>query len=228
MVFAVGETLRLKCIRPDDVEQILRCKLAEESDNELIVNYPIDVKTGKAPVMIDGAKFEVSVVSGNQVLVFRAVFERRIHGKVPLIALSYGGDSTITRVQRRNFVRVETYQNVAIYSREGTFSPFVSLTGDISGGGTLISLTEPTDMKMGDPVELWFSLFSSISPIRYLRINGQVMRIFEERETNLKKASIGFEFESESDRQPIIRFCFEKQLEERRKLLNMGQRLHRR
>ncbi|CAM3159269.1 flagellar brake protein [Sporolactobacillus spathodeae] len=219
MIFNAGETLRLKSIDADGIEHLYRCRLAEVYENELIVDYPIDEKTDKTVVLMNQTPFEASYVDGRHVYSFHAVFERRVQqGKIPLLLISYGGEEAVRKVQRRNFVRVVTNQNIAIHSSVGKFAPFNTVTSDIGGGGALILLSASHDLAADEPVDLWLSLVSTESETRYLKIKGMITRIFTDHKTNHLKASLRFLFDSERDRQPVIRFCFEKQLEERRKM----------
>ncbi|MFX3617203.1 MAG: flagellar brake protein [Sporolactobacillus sp.] len=228
MVFHVGATLLLKTRETSGIQHTYRCKLAEVRENELLIDYPIDEQSGKTAVLMNQTALEVNYVYGNHVYRFYTVVISRVPGTIPLMLLSYGGTDSLQKVQRRNFVRVETNQDVAIHSVDGAFKPFTTLTDDIGGGGILIALDEPDLLRENDQVEIWLSLVSSAVKNRYLKARGTVTRIFTDRVTNRLKASLNFLFASERDRQPIIRFCFEKQLESRKKMLSLGQtRSHR-
>lgn len=228
MIFNAGETIILKTQDANGNAHSYRCRLAEIRDHELLADYPIDEQTNKTAVLMNQTPFEVSYVDQSQVYSFHAVFEQRIQGKVLLILLSYGGEETIRKVQRRNYVRVQTSQNIAIHSSLDHFAPFSTVTSDVGGGGVLINLAAANQLQAEEPIDVWLSLVSSESETRYLKLKGTVARTFTDSKTNILKASLRFQFDSERERQPIIRFCFEKQLEERRKMFGTSRAKDRR
>ena len=54
--------------------------------------------------------------------------------------IAYPGNQTLIKVQRRQYVRIPTTVDAAIHPLENEFTPFTTITEDISAGGTLLSM----------------------------------------------------------------------------------------
>ncbi|MCL1631845.1 flagellar brake domain-containing protein [Sporolactobacillus sp. CPB3-1] len=226
MMLKVGATLILEAT--DDEKKVVhyRCKLAECKENALLIDYPIEEETGKTPVFLNGSSFTAIYVYEGQVFRFPTTFVQRISGQVPLMLMSFAGEESMEGIQRRNYVRVETIVDAAIHSMDDAFQPFTTVTQDIGGGGALIVVPEDSKIKPEDHIMIWLSLPMASGQCVYVKLQAQVIRLFTDRNTNGNRATIKFLPQSERDRQPIIRFCFEKQLESRKKLLDMESRRH--
>ncbi|MCO7176767.1 flagellar brake protein [Sporolactobacillus kofuensis] len=226
MKLKIGETLILDQKDNQNQTKRYRCKIAEVKENALMIDYPIDEETGKTPLFINGAVFTAEYVIDKQVYRFQTTFVHRIASQVPLMLMSFDGEDKMIGIQRRNFVRVEASVDIAIHSSQSAFQPFTALTSDIGGGGVLILLPEQAEIEENDTVDVWISLPNNIGAYQYIKMRGVIVRIFTDKLTSGKRASIQFVTDSDRERQPIIRFCFEKQLESRKKLLELESHKH--
>jgi len=226
MKLKVGGTLVLEQMNNHAQSVRYRCKLAEVKDNALLIDYPIEEKTGKTPVLLNGTVFTAIYINDSQVFRFPTTFIQRISGQVPLMLMSFDGEDSMEEIQRRNYVRVEANLDIAIHSSEGAFRPFTTMTSDIGGGGSLINLPDDFPIEEEDSIVSWIVLPMTSGADQYIKVQSRAIRIFTDKHTNGKRATIKFLLQSERERQPIIRFCFEKQLEARKKLLEMESRRH--
>ncbi|RYM05381.1 pilus assembly protein PilZ [Sporolactobacillus sp. THM7-7] len=218
MFLKVGEPLVLENRGERQKGKHYRCRIVEVRDKDLLIDYPVDVdkETERTPVLLNGTPFQATYVFKKRVYRFSVVFQRRVSGKIPMMLLAYNGQEAIREIQRRSYVRVEANLDVAIHSRDGAFSPFVTLTSDIGGGGVLIHLPSQAEVKEDAEVVVWLCLPGQAEN-RYLTFNGRIVHIYMDKTTKRVKAAIQFLTESDKERQPIIRFCFAKQLEDRKK-----------
>ncbi|GGL47013.1 flagellar brake protein [Sporolactobacillus putidus] len=219
MELKAGETLILEHTDSSGPVKRYRCRIADVSQDALTIDYPVDEKSGRTPVFMNGTKFTANYVENGRVYSFKAVFLHRVHGKIPMMLLKFGGEDSLEKIQRRDFVRVDANLDIAIHSVNGGFRPFSTLTSDIGGGGTLIILPEHLEIIEGDEVKIWLCLPMASGENVYLRLKGKVVRIFTDKRTHTDRASIQFMLSGDRERQPIIRFCFEKQLENRKKMI---------
>ncbi|RYL94870.1 pilus assembly protein PilZ [Sporolactobacillus sp. THM7-4] len=220
MVLKVGETLILEQEKGISEKKRYRCRITEIRESTLLIDYPIDEQTGKTPIFQNGTPLVANYILNRQAYRFDCVFERRIPGRIPMMVLAYEGKESLARIQRRNFVRAGANLDIAVHSRNGDFPPFVTLTSDIGGGGALIILPEGTGLKEDQEITVWICLPGNSGENRYVTFNGKVVRVFTDKATNWERASIQFEVRNERERQPVIRFCFEKQLEQRNKSIH--------
>lgn len=120
------------------------------------------------------------------------------------------------KIQRREFVRVETAVDVAVENND-EFQQFV--TEDISAGGLLLNITSGANFREGDTVNLLIVLPFSNGEICYVQTESLVVKIFERDSRSY--ASIQFSGTDDIDKQHIVRFCFERQLQKRKKELEL-------
>ncbi|WP_408006547.1 PilZ domain-containing protein [Pseudalkalibacillus sp. A8] len=68
---------------------------------------------------------------------------------IPLLILSFPGSTNLEKIQRREFVRVETAIDVSIHPTERQFQPFACITSDVSAGGCAVIMPERYQLKVG-------------------------------------------------------------------------------
>lgn len=212
MEFKIGTMLILEPMYTETYEKF-RCKIVETSDGIIYIDYPVNTVTKKTAFLIDGSQFRATFNNeAKQSFAFRTEVLGRKAGNVPMIMLHCPPEEEFIKIQRREFVRVETPVDVAV-EKGGIFRQYV--TDDISAGGILINVTKGTNFKEGDSVNLLLVLSFANREIYYVNTVGYVVRIFEK--DNKQLASIQFSDADDLDKQYIVRFCFERQLQKRRK-----------
>ncbi|WP_010631645.1 flagellar brake protein [Sporolactobacillus vineae] len=219
MILRAGENLILERSGESGMTERFRCRIADLKENQILIDYPIDERTGKTALLLNDTLFMANYIAENHVFHFRVQFVRRVPGRIPMMLLRYDGEESLEQVQRRNYVRVDANLDIAVHPADERFSPFVTLTTDISGGGVLVNLPDNVSLPPETPVVIWLCIHLSTGTYHYLSLNGKIVRVFADKFTHKNKASIAFKLENESARQPIIRFCFDKQLASRRRIL---------
>ena len=215
MELKMGTILTLEPTYTERVEKF-RCRVVDQGKNVIYIDYPVNVATKKTSFLVDGAQFRVTFMTEEkQSHAFNTEVLGRKGGTVPMIILSCPPSDEFLKIQRREFVRVETKVDVSI-EFDGQFIPLV--TEDISAGGLAVLLNRPVNFKEYDEVNLTMVLPYSNGDIKYVQTTAIVVRIFEKDQIRL--ASIQFTDTDDLDRQHIVRFCFERQLQLRKKGLN--------
>jgi c-di-GMP-binding flagellar brake protein YcgR len=217
----VGDTLILEPIDRQS-EHKYKCKVTEIFPNSIHIDYPVNMKTGKTVFLLNGMQFKASFVGKDHSLY---LFDTEVTGKVrepiPMVVISYPGEQQLIRIQRRQYVRVDATVDVAIHPLNGEFPPFATITSDISAGGAAIVL--PAGLKGFEPgmtVEAWFVLQMKSGDYHYLNIPSKVVRIFKAEYSAVEKASLQFLDMTQQERLLLIRYSFEKQLENRQHDVN--------
>ncbi|QED48452.1 flagellar brake protein [Cytobacillus dafuensis] len=217
----IGDVLVLEPRFSDKIEKY-KCKIVEKKDNNLYIDYPINMETGRTVFLMDGAQFKASFVSEDgSVFLFECEVLRRIKLNIPMIIISYPGPDELVRIQRREFVRVETAVDVAVHALEkGEFTPFVTVTEDISAGGAAIISDNKRNFSPNMMTDNWFVLPMQNGEVHYLKLKSKIIRILE---INESKSIISIQFIdiSSIDRQILLRFCFDRQLAYRKKGLEI-------
>lgn len=215
MELKIGTQLILEPTHTEKVERF-RCKVVEKTEDMLFIDYPINVATKKTVFLLDGTQFRATFLTENkQSFAFNTEVLGRRSGNIPMIMLVRPSKEEFIKIQRREYVRVDTPADVAVNFDNQTYQ-FV--THDISAGGIALNLNRIVNFKDGDLVNLTIVLPFSNGEIKYIQTDSRIVRIFDR--DNLKIASIQFSDTDEIDQQLIVRFCFERQLIIRKKEMN--------
>ncbi len=219
-MFAIGDTLFLEPAVSDHGTRY-KCKVMELSDEQIYIDYPFNEKTGKMEFFMNGTAFKATFYHHDQnVYMFHTKLCGRKIDRIPLLAIHYPVENSLVKLQRRQFIRIETMLDIAVHPLEelSSFDPFTSVTSDISAGGLRIVLQEGHPLQEGMQVLCGVVLPMRTGAIHYLKAECRVLRILHDGER--EKASVHFENLGEAAQQNLVRYCFEQQLAEKKKLLN--------
>ncbi|MFC4557402.1 flagellar brake protein [Virgibacillus kekensis] len=193
-----------------------RCKVAEKNEHYLFIDHPIEVKTNKSVFLPEGTHLIASYVGKDQsVYQFHTKIAAQIKMNVPVLAIHIPNKDKIKRIQRREYVRVETAVDVAIHSVELSFT---TVTSDISGGGMAIIIPSNKLIEAEDEMDICLVLPLDSGDYQYVNALAEVVRVKEDK-SSARIASMKFTKISKYARQGIIRYCFERQREARNKEL---------
>ena len=198
-----------------------KCKLVEREGNNLYIDYPIVQETNKTAFLLDGTQLKATFLAEDgTVYLFESEVMGRVKLKIPMIVLSYPGDEHLVKIQRRQFVRVETPVDVAIHPESNEFSPFVSVTDDISAGGAAIIAQTSSSLIANMQILTYFVLAMQNGDNYYLQLKSKVIRV-SEPQNGKSLISVQFLEVSPQDRQLLLRFCFDRQLAMKKKGLEI-------
>jgi c-di-GMP-binding flagellar brake protein YcgR len=190
-----------------------RCRIVERREGQLLIDLPVHVETNRTKLFSPGMILRALFTDDDGAsYVFETRVQGRELGRIPMLVLEHPGDSRMTRLQRREFVRVATSVDVAVHPKEGQFPPFVTTTADLSGGGTAVYLPRRHSLKENISVECWLVLPMQSGEIHYLCLDSRVLRIFRDKKEINEMASLEFMSAKETERQKLIRYCYEQQL----------------
>lgn len=203
----IGTILTLEPTYTNTLENF-RCKVVEEKENIILIDYPTNTVTNRTSFLKEGAQMLASFIEdAKAAYTFQTEVLGRVQGEIPMIMLSFPGIDQVIKIQRREFVRVDTPVDIAV-EFEGDFSQFIA--EDISAGGTALIINQPVSFKEGDMISLTISLPFSNNEIKYIQTKALVVRIWEK--DMIRVASIQFADTEDVDKQQIVRFCFDRQL----------------
>lgn len=213
----IGDTLYIE-IKYSDERERFKCKLVDKKGNRVFIDYPVSEKTGKTAFFIDGTEIKVSFYAKDHaVYMFDSEVIGRKKDNIPMLIISYPGKEKLVRIQRREFVRIEATLDIAIHPLHNDFKPFTTVTVDISAGGTAIILPPNHNFKPQTELLCYLVLPLSNGEYFYIKAHSKIIRIIHGTMGSKDKAPIQFIDLKESDIQHITRFCFDRQLSERKK-----------
>ncbi|WP_176483706.1 MULTISPECIES: flagellar brake protein [Bacillus] len=211
-----GLTLTL-IIHNENGNDKYRCKVQEVGNSELLIDYPIHLFTEKTTFLMNGTPVTASFVAEEGAAYeFSSEIIGRTKKAIPLIKLLLPPKETFTKIQRREYVRVESSVDTAVHSVTRTFKPFVTVTHDISAGGCAINLPKGVFLDEDAYITLDLVMHYNNDDIQYLKVEGKVIRMFEGVDKGRHRASIKFLNLKDIERQHVIKYCFEQQLLKRK------------
>jgi c-di-GMP-binding flagellar brake protein YcgR len=218
-MIAVGNTLYLEPAGTDKQGKY-RCKVMDILDEAIAVDYPINEKTNLPEFFLDGAEFEASFVGDDKnAYQFRSELKGRKVENIPLMLMSWPGESEVVKIQRREYVRVEVLLNVAIMCNGAEAEKFSSLALDISAGGMLLSLPEKHSLQKEMYITCQLVLHMQSGEEKHVEIPCKVIRLMPGEQPGSERASVMYTGIKDADQSLIMRYCFEQQLLARRKTM---------
>ncbi|MGR9049905.1 flagellar brake protein [Halobacillus faecis] len=210
----VGTPLTLE-LRKSEVEEVdqYKCKLVDFEDGKIYIDYPVHNKTGRTGFFLDGTQFQASFVGQDEsVYWFKTEVISREKRNIPVIGLFFPGMEELNRVQRRKYVRVDASVDVAV--GRGACS-FPTITNDISGGGLMLKQLPSEKLVEEEKIDLTLVLPMNTGETHYVCAKGKVTRVILAKNSQPERVSIEFLDIPEKDRQWIIKYCFDQQMQSR-------------
>lgn len=215
----IGDLLTLEVRHAEQIEKF-KCRLVDRKGNTLFIDYPISLRTNKTAYLFDGTHLSATFIGqdGTSVYLFESEIIGRVKNNIPMLLLAYPGEERLLKIQRRSYVRIEAAVDIAIHPMNGEFPPFTALTDDISAGGAAVLIPKGMQLQQGMMIKTWFVLILQNGEYHYLTLSSRVIRVIDYNETR-DKLSLQFIEISNMERQLLLRFCFEKQLQNKKKEL---------
>lgn len=196
----------------DGTGQEYKSRIADVSDDALDIQIPIHETTGRLKRLHIGDELEIVFIAEGGMKYY---FPSRVLGyrkdNIDLIRLKKPEPGTVSKIQRRSFLRVPA-QLELIMEVQGR--PAVrAITEDISGGGVSFRCPGELSYSQGGLVEGRLKLPQSMEEVRFA---GHMVRRAES-ENGKPIIIVQFAEIAERDRQSIIRYCFKKQIDIRKR-----------
>lgn len=193
-----------------------RCKIIEKNNDFFWIDYPIDTATNQTTTFPDGTHLNVSFVGDdNAVYTFQTILiQKDTLENIPAFLLHY--PKTMERLQRRNYIRIDTALDISMKVSEKI--SFTSVTKDISGGGVAAIIPNDTRLSVDSFVDVWIVLPMGEEKLTYIEATMQVIRMSYQSDQTI--VSMEFIDLSNRFREKIMQFCFKKEREQRIKELS--------
>ncbi|RPF55754.1 flagellar brake protein [Aquisalibacillus elongatus] len=221
-MFKIGQRLSIETFKDGEVDEQFQCRIVEVSQKTIYIDYPVNERTGRSSLFLDGSEFKVSYVheDGNVYTFSSEVMERK-KIKIPVLAIHKPNPKDIRKIQRREYVRVDVSLDVAIHPYTEELNPLMTRTIDISGGGVaVVGDGGQLNYQPGDQMKITLVLPFSSTHYNYLLTDVEVVRCIMGSGNEPSKITYKFVNITDQNREKIIKYCFEKQLENRRKTIN--------
>ena len=213
-MLTIGMDLTLESERNGMLKKY-KSKVADLSETTVSIYYPMSIPENKPAFLPAASKVTVHFVYGKSNLVkFNSEVIGMKKSTVPLIDLYLPEPSQFEKVQRREHVRVDALIDITCEFPEAE-KPFTTVTDNISAGGCAVINPPNIVAKQGETGTVTFTIGSSPGKQKKFFLACEIIRVFTKEKRNL--ISLKFIDPSYHDVQLLTRFCFEKQLENRKK-----------
>ncbi|WP_027093678.1 flagellar brake protein [Cohnella thermotolerans] len=216
MLPKVNQTMFIQASADAGLEDapMLRSRVADLNADSLYIEIPLDEKTGGYYRSQIGEQFRVTYYTSEGV---KHQFTTSVTGfrqdTVALVEVRMPAAEEITREQRRSFLRVEAQLELAV--RIADKLRFVALTEDVGGGGLSFRCDRKWPITPQMTLSCWLLVPYRSGTVEHAQFVGEVVRV-QEAEPNHLMVMLSFREITDADRQKVIRYCFERQLDLRR------------
>lgn len=200
-------------------EHAFKSRVTDIRDAVALIEVPISEKTGRTGLLEVGTACEVWYIGKDG---SRYHFSSSIVGRElqpwPVLLLELPAKEKIQRTQRRNFLRIDTGVDIAVKLTDSVRSyHFVARTADLSGGGLSFTCSNSYRIQEGDTLQVWMALPGKNGQVQHAFTVMEVVRQIPAEERGEQWVSGKFVQIREADRAKVVRFCYERQLELRKK-----------
>ncbi|EXX91392.1 glycosyl transferase [Paenibacillus darwinianus] len=216
MLPKVNQTLFLQVASSDEEEAGVdyKSRIADMDDDRMMIEIPINERTGRYKKLYLGDELSAFFITDGGVKNF---FSTHVLGfkdeAIRLIAVEKPDPESITQMQRRSFLRVSAELELAVKLNDHV--RFLALTDDVGGGGISFIAEGKWKLKPEDILECWLALPYKNGSIEHASFRMEIVRV---KPLIMGRDQIMAKFNAITDgeRQKIIRYCFERQLQFRK------------
>lgn len=188
-----------------------KTRVADENEDSLIIELPINTTNGRLMRLHIGDELQMSFITNTGVKHSFETYVKAVReDKFPFFVVARPDQNSMTSIQRRNFFRIDIEVDIAVLCETG--DRFVFKTSDIGGGGVSFLVDKKQQFTQGQKLSCWLLLPHRNGVIEHSHFQGEVLRD-KELETGKKIIMLKFAEIAEQERQRIIRFLFEKQIQ---------------
>lgn len=188
-----------------------KSRIAETENDAFLIEIPIQENNGKLKKLFAGDELSVYYISEGGI---KNYFYTHVIGfkqdVIRMVRVNKPAEESIFKIQRRSFLRVSAELELAVQLANGT--RFLVHTDDVGGGGASFLADANVKLVVGSELSCWLLLSYRNGNIDHVYFKGEVVRV-KPLENRRSLVMLKFNSISDSERQKIIRFCFERQFD---------------
>lgn len=207
--------LHVNTIDEEEAKQEYKARISDVLPDRLWIETPMNERTGRLKRLYTGDEVSAFFVTDGGV---KNYFQTSVIGfkedGIRLVALAMPDSASITKVQRRSFLRIPAELEISVQA--GDTVPIVALTEDVGGGGVSFTCQGSEFQDNITQVNCWLLVTYKNGTLEHLPFKAEVVRV-KTLETGRKIIMLQFSDITDRDRQKLIQYCFEKQFDFRKK-----------
>ncbi|WP_368086802.1 flagellar brake protein [Paenibacillus sp. yr247] len=213
----VNQILHIQVNSIDEEESKIEYKsrIADVTNSSIVIEIPLNEKTGRLKKLYHGDELSTFFLGQGGV---KHYFTTSVTGfredVIRLVELRKPEPEAITHVQRRSFLRVLAELEIAVKLSDQI--QFIGVTDDVGGGGISFICDGHIPLGMNAAISCWVLAPYKNGNIEHIPFNGEVVRI-KQLDSGKQLAMVRFVDIADRERQKLIRFCFERQMDFRKR-----------
>ncbi|WP_158095057.1 flagellar brake protein [Gottfriedia luciferensis] len=209
-MLSIGDTVYIEEIVDDQVNYY-KSRLVDLLDHSIHLDIPINENTGRNAVFIRETKYKVYFLSKKSTLyTCHLNYISSQKSNIRVLVFEKPDESQLVIEQRRKFFRIASSTEIKVMPMEDEFTPFETLTQDISAGGVAINVSNKISVKVDQIVQLKITLKFGTS-IEEVNAESKIVRIQESEIDDKKLISLMFTDLTSQSRQKIIKYTLDQQ-----------------
>lgn len=212
--------MNLVTLQEEKAKLVYKTRVSDITGNALAIEVPIEETTGRGYRIPEGMGISIWYMGEDGTRYdFRSTITGYRTDNIPVLQLKLPPLQEITRTQRRNYLRVDTQLEISVKTTDTVRNyHFLARTSDISGGGLSFTCSEQYRLKEHDKIMVWMVIPLKNGTVIHAQAEGEVTRLKKLEEVlNTQWVSVKFVNINESDQAKVVRACYERQLELRKK-----------
>ncbi|CAI6060643.1 putative protein YpfA [Paenibacillus sp. JJ-100] len=214
----INEVLHIQIASADEKEEQkeYKSRIADMDHNSFLIEVPMQQgNMGSLKRLFLGEELSIFYINEDGV---RHYFNTYVTGfeedVVRLVRIRKPLPEEISKIQRRSFLRVHASLELALQCEDHTRA--VALTEDIGGGGLSIYIDPEIKVQEEQKLKCWLLVPYRNGAIDHVQFEAEVVRV-KKLESGRELGMLKFSQITDSERQKVIKFCFERQLDYRMK-----------
>jgi c-di-GMP-binding flagellar brake protein YcgR len=208
--------IQVASLDENEAKEEYKSRVADIQEKYISIEIPLNVQSGKLKRLTVGDQLSAYYVNAEGV---KHYFNTDVLGMkndvVRLYVIKKPDLESITKVQRRNHLRVPAELEISVNLKDKIH--FICHTVDMGGGGVSFLSSTEYPIKSSDALLCYVLIHYKNGSIEHCKFIGEVIRVKPVEHSNNQLVMMKFKEIEDSEQQKIIRFCFERQLELRKK-----------
>ncbi|NNV02177.1 MULTISPECIES: flagellar brake protein [Bacillales] len=218
----IGQTLRLSLVHASEERngQTFKTRVADLTEEHIVIELPISEATGRTGPFPAGTECNVWYIGDDgSRYEFRTVINGRQSENIPVLLIRKPEKTAVKRTQRRSYLRINTAVEIAVKTTDPVRRyHFLTRTINLSGGGISFTCEASYRLQVKDRLQVWMALPGKNGQVQHAYGVVEIVRCNPAEEKGLHQWISGkFVQISEADRAKIVRACYERQLDWRKK-----------
>ncbi|MCZ2738328.1 MULTISPECIES: flagellar brake protein [Bacillus] len=205
----IGDAITIEYVNENKEVKTAKSKVLENNNDDICINYPADKETGRTIYLNQQTEITVFFFDENQIP-YKCKSE--VIGKrkedIPMIVISIPPKEEMVRLQRREYLRVDTMIKATIMQTDD--EPFDTFIVNISAGGVAIAVPEGLSLKDYGEVGTEFELPLK-EPVK-IKAVAEMNRVYQDEQSGKTRAIMEFSEITNDQQQHIMKYCFQQQL----------------